>query len=227
MPPKSRGRGAQARGKGRDGRGANSTNSNQGNGKGTKYRIIGAADSVKTGTEKTVLLQVSNEDGEGHFGQAMGMCLANKEVRGVLHAICKAKFPNVIEHGDQNNTDLLSSDLLKIFANSNGLASLTSGASALTNPSSYLRMPPIWTSPPLFLRCNQPTKNQLRLQKNLLHQLLPRLPVLMRPPEYASSILISLLPCYRTTPSYPLMRRLGVMQEISPSRPSTSTLSDS
>ena len=136
MPPKGRGRGAQARGKGRDGRGANSTNSNQGNGKGTKYRIIGAADSVKTGTEKTVLLQVSNEDGEGHFGQAMGMCLANKEVRGVLHAICKAKFPNVIEHGDQNNTDLLSSDLLKILASSNGLASLTSGASALTNPNS-------------------------------------------------------------------------------------------
>jgi hypothetical protein len=49
---------------------------------------------------------VTNADGEGYFGQALHRLLIDKDARKLLQAMAKAKFPDVIEHGDQHANSL-------------------------------------------------------------------------------------------------------------------------
>ena len=130
MPPKrgSRGRGG---GKGNHGRGRGKGDYRRDTSK-KQVRLLGGATDASQGKEKVVDIRVTNQDGEGFFGQALYRLLCDKDGRALLQTICNAKFPDVIENGDYQGNSLGLGNhqhhILGLLASAVG----ASGASAAT-----------------------------------------------------------------------------------------------
>ena len=130
MPPKrgSRGRGG---GKGNHGRGRGKGDYRRDTSN-KQVRLLGGANDASQGKEKVVDIRVTNQDGEGFFGQALYRLLCDKDGRALLQTICNAKFPDVIENGDYQGNSLGLGNhqhhILGLLASAVG----ASGASAAT-----------------------------------------------------------------------------------------------
>ena len=127
-------RGGRGRGRGGGGRGRGKGQQDQ-RGSNGKVRLLGSAQDKSFGQEKTVDIRVTNADGEGYLGQALHRLLMDKDSRKLLHAMAKAKFPDVIEHGDQHaNSSVFGaqqSQILQMIASAVG----GPGAAAASTPS--------------------------------------------------------------------------------------------
>jgi hypothetical protein len=77
---------------------------NGGKGKGGRgnggMTVIGAASSVTPGQEKTIRVEITNADGEGYFGQALGYCIGKDPAgRAEVKQFLKTRYPAIIQSG--------------------------------------------------------------------------------------------------------------------------------